>query len=400
MNPNRSRLEETLTDPDTFVSNADIKAFAMELLEEFPVPALDNANAVDRADIFKVLLRAAVGSMSINQVTKNTSDTPDRRAVVDRLHLVDSEELEATLNQLLGQLAMACLDPETPRAVAIDFMDNPYHGEAYEDEAELCSMKAQDGTTTCHRYCTAFVITDGKPLTVGFTAVRSDESRGKAVDRVLSSVDRLPFPVKRLVMDRAAYTGEVLARLRATAPPIVPVRCVGTSLREKLTTHSSYWIEHTICAGKEHEQTVPLAINLTYHNGDRGKHGYATHGYVAFGQSDRTPAQVARLYGRRATVEKSYQLFRTARGTTTTPDPVVRLMYVAIGFLLEMLWVVLRWAVFAHPRRGGRVLPDDFPFAAVFLHGIMTHLDLELDWRTAYRTNQVGLPASRSPGFG
>lgn len=71
------------------------------------------------------------------------------------------------------------------------------------------------------------------------------------------------------------------------------------------------------------------------HNGDRGKHGYAIRGYVAYGHTYSSPIQVARLYRRRAIVEKSYQLSRTARGNTSTPDPVVRLLYVAVRFVLD-----------------------------------------------------------------
>lgn len=389
-----------VTDPDELVSNAQLKAVAMDLLEELPIPALDNPNAVDREAILEVVLRASVGSTSVHQVTENTANSPDRKAVMDRLHRVDQESVDAALNRLLGYIARLCLDSSRSYLVALDFMDNPFHGECFESPAELCSMNACDGTTTCHRYCTAFVIAQNKPLTIAYTKVRSDESRGSPVDRVLSTVDALPIDVETLLMDRAAYTGEVIGRLRETAPPIVPVRCTGTTLRRKLTTTVSTWRQYTICAGTDREQTFPLAVNLTYRNGDRGKHGHAVHGYVAYGQGDRTPAQVARQYGRRATIEKSYQLFRTARATTTTRDPAVRVVFVAVGFILEALWVLLRWAVFAQPRRGGRVLSETFPFASVFLHGIERQLDTELGWRTSYQTNNVGLPASQCRAVG
>lgn len=106
---------------------------------------------------------------------------------MDRLHLGESEELEATLNRLLRELALLCLDSARPRPVAIDYMDNSYHGEEYEDPGELCSMKARDGTTTFHRYCTASVISASKPLSIAFTEVRGDESRCPTIDRVLRS---------------------------------------------------------------------------------------------------------------------------------------------------------------------------------------------------------------------
>ena len=43
-------------------------------------------------------------------------------------------------------------------------------------------MQATDGTTTCHRYCTAFTLTAGKRLTLAVTKVRSDEPTADAVE--------------------------------------------------------------------------------------------------------------------------------------------------------------------------------------------------------------------------
>ena len=50
------------------------------------------------------------------------------------------------------------------------------------EEGELCRIEATDGTTTCHRYCTAFTLTAGKRLTLAVTKVRSDESTADAVE--------------------------------------------------------------------------------------------------------------------------------------------------------------------------------------------------------------------------
>ena len=47
---------------------------------------------------------------------------------------------------------MTILDPDQSRIISIDFIDNPYHGDHYDHEGELCSMAPKDGTTTCHRY--------------------------------------------------------------------------------------------------------------------------------------------------------------------------------------------------------------------------------------------------------
>ena len=47
-------------------------------------------------------------------------------------------------------------------------------------------MSPKDGTTTCHRYCTAYLVANGKPVTLAMTYVRSDEKEADAVERVLT----------------------------------------------------------------------------------------------------------------------------------------------------------------------------------------------------------------------
>jgi hypothetical protein len=69
--------------------------------------------------------------------------------------------------------------------VSIDFVDNPYHGIYNDEEGELCRISPKDGTTTCHRYCTAYLVANGKPVTLGMTYVRSDEKQADAVERIL-----------------------------------------------------------------------------------------------------------------------------------------------------------------------------------------------------------------------
>jgi hypothetical protein len=303
------------------------------------------------------------------------------------------------VNDLLALLAMTVLDRNTSRIVCIDFMDNPFHGNP-DDEDEFRRMKARDGTTKCHRYCTAFVLAQGKPLTLAIEPVTGDDSKADAVERVLARVEQYPFETELILMDRAAFCGELIGVLLETAPPVFPVRTGKDSLRKKLSKKASHMTEETICEGKKHEQTYPLAVHVTYHNGDRGKSGLKQTGYAAYGLEDRTPAQVARMYHHRARIEKSYEKFREARALTTSPSTTIRLFYVGVGFLLEQLWIVLQWAVLAQPRRGGRALPEEFTFSDAFLHGIEKVLDDELGWKEKHQTNGEGLPQCYNHGLG
>ena len=395
---NLPKLKCVLTDPDEFISNAQLKSLALELLELVPLEGIEGSG-LDSEEIMEVVLRAAVGTTSVNGVTTNTSETPNRKTVMDWLHTLQKDAMLDAVNDILAMVAMTVLDRSGSRTICIDFMDNPFHGHP-DDEDEFRRMKARDGTTKCHRYCTAFVIAQGKPLTLAVEPVDGDDSKADAVERVLARVEVYPFEVDQILMDRAAYVGELIGVLRAIAPPVFPVKTGKASLREKLSATASYMTEGTICEGKEHEQTYPLAVNVTYQNGDRGKFGVKATGYAAYGLEDRTPRQVATVYDKRSQIEKSYEKFREARALTTTPSTTIRLFYVGVGFLLEQLWVVLQWAVLARPRRGGRALPVEFTFSDAFLHGIEQELDDELGWKKKHRTNGVGLPVGYEHGLG
>jgi len=120
---------------------------------------------------------------------------------------------------------------------------------------------------------------------------------------------------------------------------------------------------------------------------------------VACDLTDRTPKQVETLYRKRSAIETSYRTYREARATTTTPDPLIRFVLVAVGFLLRNLWLVVRWTVVARPRRGGRDLPTEFTFELV-CGWIRDHLSTELGWQYTWETNGVGLPPGYAFGHG
>ena len=62
-----------------------------------------------------------------------------------------------------------------------------------------------------------------------------------------------------------------------------------------------------------------------------------------------------------------------------------------VAALLENLWLVLRWAVVARPRRGGRDLPEEFTFNT-FCDWIRKELEDELERRWYVEANGVGVP--------
>ncbi|RZV06499.1 DDE family transposase [Natrinema hispanicum] len=376
--------------PDGVLSDSDVKHLAEDVICQLPLPGIEGS-PLDPGDIWAVVILAAVNQTSIWETCKDNDNAACDDTVMDWLHTLNQEWLERVANRLLWELAMTILDPDQSRIVSIDFVDNPYHGTYANEEGELCRMHAKDGTTTCHRYCTAYLVSNGKPVTLAMTYVRSDEKEADAVERVLDRVEAYPFEIELLLADRGFYNERILRRSQEIAATVVPVQKKGERMKEKLDTHRSYMTTYRMYKDRERELEFPLAVAVSYHAGDRGKSGEVVRGYVACDLADRTPKQVEQLYRKRSAIETSYRVFRQARVVTTTQDPVVRFAFVLVGFLLENLWLVLRWAVVARPRRGGRDLPQEFTFKT-FSDWIRHALEEELERRWEIKMNGVGVP--------
>jgi len=293
---------------------------------------------------------------------------------------------------------MTIFDPDRSRTVSIDFIDNPYHGEHHAEKGELCSMAPKDGTTTCHRYCTAYVVSNGKPVTLAMTYVRSDEDEADAVERVLARVENYPFEIDLLLADSGFYNERVIRRARDIAPTVVHVPKKGERMKDKLETHKSYMTTYRMYKDSERELRFPLAVAVSYQNGDRGKHGEVVRGYVACGVTDRSAKQVEHRYRKRSGIETTYRLLRQARGITTTRDPVVRFAIMLVGIAGEP---VAGATVGGRrpPTAGGRDLPEEFTFKT-FCDWIRHELEEELRRRWKIKANGVGVPASQATAAG
>ena len=71
----------------------------------------------------------------------------------------------------------------------------------------------------------------------------------------------------------------------------------------------------------------------------------------------------------------------------------MRLAFVLVSFLLENLWLVLRWAVVARLRRGVRDLPTAFTFTTL-CDWIRYVLEDESNRQWTIEMNGVGIPGS------
>jgi len=247
-------------------------------------------------------------------------------------------------------------------------------------------MKPRDGTTNCHRYCTAFVLDTKKPLTLAITPVVSDEDAADAVGRVLDRVEQLPFEVDAILADRGYYQERVIRRARATAPVVLR-----SSKRENgFHQLDTRLLLDRICdvQGQRPRASVPHAVCVSYHNGDRGENGEVVRGYVACDLTDRTPKQVETLYRKRSAIETSYRTYREARATTTTPDPLILVCTRRCGLSVAESLVGRALDGRRPPTTGGRDLPTEFTSELV-CGWIRDHLSTELDGSTRGRLTEL-----------
>src|SRR5262249_10881703 len=115
--------------------------------------------------------------------------------------------------------------------------------------------------------------------------------------------------------------------------------------------------------------TVGVCVKCRNLRGERGKRGRQALVY-AYGGGLRPPSYrwVKETYRSRFAIETTYRQLGQARVRTSTRDPLLRLLYVAVALLLRNVWVWLDWTSFAERRGGGRrVDTNRLPFRAMLL---------------------------------
>jgi hypothetical protein len=90
-------------------------------------------------------------------------------------------------------------------------------------------MASKEGTTTCHRYCTAYLGSNEKPVKLAMIYVRSDEDEADGVERVLAHVENYPLEINSLVADSGFHNEPVIRCVRDIAATVihVPKKVIG-----------------------------------------------------------------------------------------------------------------------------------------------------------------------------
>jgi len=315
--------------------------------------------------LFEILVHAASNAESIEQTCKTLEDTPTSNDV--RYHLNKLENLEALeeqLNQALGSRVPGRLQNRQQK-LAIDLNLIPYYGIPWEEEKPyIIRSRVKEGTSSFYAYATVYIISRGKRVTLALHAVRREETLVCVITRLLDQIACLHISIKRLYLDRGFYCVPVIRWLQACdipfeMPVIVRGKQGGTwALVQRKRTYRTSYTMHSQSYGSV---TFQVWVVGTYEMGRRGKHGLK---YLAF-VVDKVPLRIRALpgdYQKRFGIESSYRQKNLCWIRTTTKNPVTRLLYVGIAFLLVNLWVFIIWTYVSRLRKGGRQLfPKLFP---------------------------------------
>jgi hypothetical protein len=358
---------------------AAVRAHTQTLLQKH-LRLADHGPKCTAGILWAVLLYAASRICSLAAACTSLLTAPSDSAVHDALlaALPKIAELQRRVNRALqGDL------PRCPRRrrqpLAIDLHLVPYHGQPLHDSKEVYRSQAKSGTSHFHAYATAYVIRKGLRFTVALTTVRRGEPLAEVIRRLLSQAAKGSVRPRYLLLDRGFCSVAVIRYLHAARRPFLmplvsrgrkPDHPKGVSGSRVFGTYKrSGWSRYTLTDAQGKKATVAVCVKCRNLRGERGQRGRQALVYAYGGGLKPGSYQwVKETYRSRFAIETTYRQLQQARIRTSTRDPLLRLLYVAVALLLRNVWVWLHWQVLAERHRGGRrVDTDRLPFRAMLL---------------------------------
>ncbi len=312
-----------------------------------------------QSHLFNILVGAASRSDTIENTASSLKNSWSGRNVRYHLSKIDNfPELEKEVNQaLISKLPRRI--KKKKHKLAIDLNLIPYYGTSREkDEDYIYRSQAKNGTCSFFAYATIYIIAKNKRLTIAIIGVKKSYTSVALITYLLEKINSLKIEIKTLYLDRGFYSSAVIRWLIALDIPfIMPAIRNGKTggVNQYLTGGKSYKTTHTLNKNKENEVTFPLWIVCKYLKGNRGKFGIEYLPYVVY-KVKISLDYIHQDYRKRFGIETSYRLKNLCRIRTTTKNPLIRLLYVGISFLLVNIWIYLLWSKISKPRRGGRLV--------------------------------------------
>jgi putative transposase len=340
---------------------------AVERLDDH-LPLTAHGYVCSNQDLWRILLGAATKKTTISGYCESVTDGPSsmivRRYVNGYFVVEDLVAIETALNAALAETIPRRVFRRA-RETAVDYHEQAYYGKSTQSDGLWIRAEAKDGTTRFYRVATAYVIWKQVRVTLAIKFVLPDDDMVSVLSDLLKRLKALKYRVKTLYLDRGFGSIRVmrfLSKIRLRSVIACTIRGKSGGTRALCKGRSSYVTRYTFGNAKTAQFTARLAVCRTFSTARRtGRHPRKATWMIFCTIACRfSPAQVRAAYRRRFGIESSYRCARKTRGWTTSPNPVLRFVFIALSFFLVNLWVALRWRVAQIPRRGGRVVVEAY----------------------------------------
>jgi IS4 transposase len=342
--------EPILTDSETL--NEVIEC----LVENF---SIETQGACDQQTLFEILIKAASSGDSIESTAKLLKNVPTANDIRYHLNKINNfEELELQINQALKSQVPVGLEKGCLK-IAIDLNLICYYGKpTLEELSYIYRSQSKSGTNSFYAYATLYVIHKNKRVTLAITGVRQFDTSVAIITYLLAELDSLKINVKKLYLDRGFFNTPVIRWLQALDIPfMMPAIKTGKQggIKALLKGRKSYKTNYTITRGKDDSVTFDLWIVCKYRKGKRKKHGVQYFVYVVY-KIKTNLNYIYEDYRKRFGIETSYRLKNICRIRTNNKNPVLRLLFVGISFILVNIWVNILWRRISRKRKGSRLI--------------------------------------------
>lgn len=329
--------------------------------------------SVSVADLLDLLLWMAAATASLFAVVRRFfpfSHETASRAV--KANLPGSAQLvQGLLQALYATAAFSRQDRRRRWLLAIDTHYVPYYGQR---TPGVLGGPRKQGTKWFFGYATAVLLHQRRRYTIALCPLAPQTKPHEIVATLLQQIAEKGLKIQGVVLDSAFDSGETFLLLQQRRLAYtVPLRRKGNTrnARNRLFEgrHQQVrWVEWKV---KDTPRQVRTRTVLW--KGRRRTLLFAFQGWQATRAHSvhQEAARQQRLYQRRFGIETSYRQKNQARATTTSRDPVYRLLLEGLGYLLRQLWVVLTAQLHPQGRRARAVL--DLP-----LHRLVDWLGNEL----------------------
>jgi len=299
--------------------------------------------------VWSIVLRAAARMISVFAACRDLANAPSQQAVFDALEAGLPRTLSVLEKRLNGALTTSWSRRLQRRRweVAIDWHLIPYYGEPWRSRNEICRSKQRQGTTRFHAYATACIVQYGQRYTLALTWVRAHESTVTVLRRLLARIRQIAVTIRVLLLDRAFFNVPVIAFLQEERLPfLMPVMFRGRRPKKRgaskglrwLKRQKAGWYRHTLKNGKATATISVCVAYRSYYNRKKRKRGQQKLLFAAW-QIHGSPTEIRERYRKRFGIESSFRQLRQARIYTCTPNPHLRLVFIAVALLLRNLWV-------------------------------------------------------------